>query len=121
MSSHVSGLQNSPDQYELNIKDQTTTCFVFRWWVGDWQKCSSICGDVGISKRTVLCIRSVGLDERRALLPSECQHLSKPEAIASCNTHMLCPADWITGNWSEVSVSLFYTYYLNSIININDL
>lgn len=79
-------------------------CFVLRWWVGDWQKCSSTCGDMSISKRTVLCIQSVGLDERKALLPSECQHLSKPEAIAPCNTGVLCPADWITGNWSEVSV-----------------
>ncbi|XP_055070874.2 A disintegrin and metalloproteinase with thrombospondin motifs 7 [Misgurnus anguillicaudatus] len=75
------------------------------WWVGDWQKCSSSCGDMGISKRTVLCIQRVGLDEQKALQPSECQNLPKPEAIVTCNTRVLCPADWMTGNWSECSVS----------------
>ncbi|XP_050970725.1 A disintegrin and metalloproteinase with thrombospondin motifs 7 [Labeo rohita] len=75
------------------------------WWVGEWQKCSSSCGDIGLSKRTVLCIRSLGLDEQRALQPTECQHLPKPESIVPCNTHVSCPADWTTGSWSECSVS----------------
>uniref|UniRef100_A0A8C1V9R8 ADAM metallopeptidase with thrombospondin type 1 motif 7 n=1 Tax=Cyprinus carpio TaxID=7962 RepID=A0A8C1V9R8_CYPCA len=75
------------------------------WWVGEWQKCSSSCGDIGLSKRTVLCIQSLGLDEQRALQPAECQHLPKPESIVRCNTHVSCPADWTTGSWSECSVS----------------
>uniref|UniRef100_A0A671KWA6 A disintegrin and metalloproteinase with thrombospondin motifs 7-like n=1 Tax=Sinocyclocheilus anshuiensis TaxID=1608454 RepID=A0A671KWA6_9TELE len=75
------------------------------WWVGEWQKCSSSCGDIGLSKRTVLCIRSLGLDEQRALQPAECQHLPKPESIVRCNTHVSCPADWTIGSWSECSVS----------------
>lgn len=79
-------------------------CFcVIRWWAGEWQKCSSSCGDMGLSKRTVLCIRSLGLDEKRALQPTECQHLPKPESIVQCNTRVSCPADWTTGSWSEVS------------------
>ncbi|XP_059393037.1 A disintegrin and metalloproteinase with thrombospondin motifs 7-like [Carassius carassius] len=75
------------------------------WWVGEWQKCSSSCGDIGLSKRTVLCIQSLGLDEQQALQPAECQHLPKPESIVRCNTHVSCPADWTTGSWSECSVS----------------
>ncbi|XP_067311825.1 A disintegrin and metalloproteinase with thrombospondin motifs 7 [Pseudorasbora parva] len=75
------------------------------WWVGEWQKCSSSCGEMGLSKRTVLCIRSLGLDEQRALQPTECQHLPKPESIVPCNTRVSCPADWTTGSWSECSVS----------------
>ncbi|XP_067257627.1 A disintegrin and metalloproteinase with thrombospondin motifs 7 [Chanodichthys erythropterus] len=75
------------------------------WWAGEWQKCSSSCGEMGLSKRTVLCIRSLGLDEQRALQPTECQHLPKPESIVPCNTRVSCPADWTTGSWSECSVS----------------
>ncbi|CAM4532053.1 unnamed protein product [Leuciscus chuanchicus] len=89
--------------------DKQTTCNKGScpaiWWVGDWQKCSSSCGDMGLRKRTVLCIQSLGLDEQRALQPTECQRLPKPESIVRCNTRVSCPADWTTGSWSECSVS----------------
>ncbi|XP_030621018.1 A disintegrin and metalloproteinase with thrombospondin motifs 7 [Chanos chanos] len=75
------------------------------WWVGEWQKCSSSCGNSGLTKRTVLCIQGVGLEEQQALEHSECQHLPRPESVTPCNTHVLCPADWTTGNWSECSVT----------------
>ncbi|KAJ8417176.1 hypothetical protein AAFF_G00284030 [Aldrovandia affinis] len=76
-----------------------------RWWVGEWQKCSTSCGDMGMMKRTVLCIQSVTLEEQRALQPSECQHLPHPETVSPCNTHLPCPSDWTMGNWSECSVT----------------
>uniref|UniRef100_A0A8C3PEB0 ADAM metallopeptidase with thrombospondin type 1 motif 7 n=1 Tax=Chrysemys picta bellii TaxID=8478 RepID=A0A8C3PEB0_CHRPI len=76
-----------------------------RWWVGEWQKCSATCGEAGLTKRTVLCIQSVWLDEQRALQHTECQHLSKPDATAPCNRDILCPAQWAMGNWSECSVT----------------
>uniref|UniRef100_A0A8C8R543 ADAM metallopeptidase with thrombospondin type 1 motif 7 n=1 Tax=Pelusios castaneus TaxID=367368 RepID=A0A8C8R543_9SAUR len=76
-----------------------------RWWVGEWQPCSATCGEFGLTKRTVLCIQSVWLDEQRALPPTECQHLSKPDATAPCNKDILCPAQWTMGNWSECSVT----------------
>uniref|UniRef100_K7FF64 ADAM metallopeptidase with thrombospondin type 1 motif 7 n=1 Tax=Pelodiscus sinensis TaxID=13735 RepID=K7FF64_PELSI len=76
-----------------------------RWWVGEWQTCSATCGEGGLMKRTVLCIQSVGLDEQRALLHTECQHLSKPDAAAPCHRDILCPAQWAVGNWSECSVT----------------
>ncbi|KAB5558862.1 hypothetical protein PHYPO_G00022090 [Pangasianodon hypophthalmus] len=75
------------------------------WWAGEWQKCSTSCGGSGLTKRTVVCIRSLGLEKHEALLPSECQHLPRPESISHCNKHISCPADWTTGNWSECSVS----------------
>ncbi|XP_072516246.1 A disintegrin and metalloproteinase with thrombospondin motifs 7 isoform X1 [Salminus brasiliensis] len=75
------------------------------WWTGEWQKCSSSCGEWGLSKRTVVCIRSLGLDEQEALQPSECQHLPRPETLSRCSAHIPCPADWTAGNWSECSVS----------------
>uniref|UniRef100_A0AAZ3RCK2 A disintegrin and metalloproteinase with thrombospondin motifs 7 n=1 Tax=Oncorhynchus tshawytscha TaxID=74940 RepID=A0AAZ3RCK2_ONCTS len=71
------------------------------WWVGEWQKCSATCGEKGLAKRTVLCIQAVGLEENRALQPSECHHIPRPESAAPCNAHVPCPADWSTGNWSE--------------------
>ncbi|XP_062326647.1 A disintegrin and metalloproteinase with thrombospondin motifs 7 isoform X2 [Osmerus eperlanus] len=75
------------------------------WWVGEWQKCSAPCGSLGLAKRTVLCIQAVGLEEQRALQPSQCQHMPKPVPVASCNTHIPCPADWTEGNWSECSLT----------------
>ncbi|KAH0620133.1 hypothetical protein JD844_014766 [Phrynosoma platyrhinos] len=56
-----------------------------RWWTGEWQACSATCGDTGLTKRTVLCIQSVGLDEQKALQPTSCQNLPKPDATAPCN------------------------------------
>nr|XP_060611394.1 A disintegrin and metalloproteinase with thrombospondin motifs 7 [Anolis sagrei ordinatus] len=76
-----------------------------RWWTGEWQSCSATCGDSGLVKRTVLCIQSVALDEQKALPPSHCQHLSRPDATAPCNREVSCPAKWATGNWSECSVT----------------
>ncbi|KAL6468877.1 hypothetical protein MHYP_G00224010 [Metynnis hypsauchen] len=75
------------------------------WWTGEWQKCSSSCGEWGLTKRTVVCIRSLGLDEQEALQPTECQHLPRPDPLSRCNMQVPCPADWITGNWSECSRS----------------
>ncbi|XP_010139092.1 PREDICTED: A disintegrin and metalloproteinase with thrombospondin motifs 7-like, partial [Buceros rhinoceros silvestris] len=89
--------------------DQQRTCnedpCPARWWVGEWQKCSATCGLSGLTKRTVLCIQSVGLDEQRALQPADCQHLSKPDAIAPCHRDVPCPSQWAVGNWSECSAT----------------
>ncbi|KAM4677814.1 A disintegrin and metalloproteinase with thrombospondin motifs 7 isoform 2-T2 [Discoglossus pictus] len=76
-----------------------------RWWVGEWQQCSTTCGKSGLQKRTVLCIQRVGLDEQRALQPTDCEHLPRPESSIPCNRHVLCPAIWQSGNWSQCSVS----------------
>uniref|UniRef100_A0A8D0L0W6 ADAM metallopeptidase with thrombospondin type 1 motif 7 n=1 Tax=Sphenodon punctatus TaxID=8508 RepID=A0A8D0L0W6_SPHPU len=76
-----------------------------RFWVGEWQRCSTSCGDAGLMKRTVLCIQSVGLDEQRALQQAACQHLPKPDSAAPCNREIPCPAQWAVGNWSECSVT----------------
>ncbi|NXW30014.1 ATS7 metalloproteinase, partial [Phaetusa simplex] len=89
--------------------DQQRTCSEepcpARWWVGEWQKCSATCGPLGMMKRTVLCIQSVGLDEQRALQHADCQHLSKPDATAPCHREVPCPSPWAVGNWSECSTT----------------
>nr|XP_019955083.1 PREDICTED: A disintegrin and metalloproteinase with thrombospondin motifs 7 [Paralichthys olivaceus] len=75
------------------------------WWVGEWQKCSASCGSSGLAKRTVLCIQAVSVEEQKALQPSECEHMSKPESLSSCNTDIPCPADWTAGSWSKCSLT----------------
>ncbi|XP_034038901.1 A disintegrin and metalloproteinase with thrombospondin motifs 7 isoform X2 [Thalassophryne amazonica] len=75
------------------------------WWVGEWQKCSSSCGRLGLTKRTVMCVRAVSVDEERVLQPCECRHVQRPESVSSCNTHVLCPADWTSGEWSQCSMT----------------
>ncbi|XP_070684446.1 A disintegrin and metalloproteinase with thrombospondin motifs 7 [Pempheris klunzingeri] len=75
------------------------------WWVGEWQKCSASCGSLGLTKRTVLCIQAVSVDEQKALQPTECEHIPKPESVSSCNTHIPCPADWTTGSWTKCSLT----------------
>uniref|UniRef100_A0A8C8E2W4 ADAM metallopeptidase with thrombospondin type 1 motif 7 n=1 Tax=Oryzias sinensis TaxID=183150 RepID=A0A8C8E2W4_9TELE len=88
------------DNHISCIKDP---CPATRWWVGDWQKCSASCGSLGLTKRTVLCIQAVSAEEQKALEPSLCAHIPKPESISSCSTLMPCPADWNTGRWSKCS------------------
>nr|XP_015198836.1 PREDICTED: A disintegrin and metalloproteinase with thrombospondin motifs 7-like [Lepisosteus oculatus] len=90
-----------PDDKQASCNEELCPA---RWWAGEWQKCSASCGDEGLMKRTVLCVQSVGADEQRALQPSECENLTKPESVAPCNTQP-CPADWTVGNWSECSVT----------------
>uniref|UniRef100_A0A7N6FHP0 Peptidase M12B domain-containing protein n=1 Tax=Anabas testudineus TaxID=64144 RepID=A0A7N6FHP0_ANATE len=75
------------------------------WWVGEWQKCSASCGSSGLSKRAVLCVQAVSVEEQKALQPSDCEHIPKPESLSPCNTHIPCPADWTTGSWSKCSLT----------------
>ncbi|XP_044135279.1 A disintegrin and metalloproteinase with thrombospondin motifs 7-like isoform X1 [Bufo gargarizans] len=91
-----------PDDRQRNCNEEPCPP---RWWVGEWQQCSITCGTGGVQKRTVLCIQRVGLDEQRALLPADCQHLPKPESRITCNHREPCPAVWHHGNWSQCSVS----------------
>nr|XP_006627309.1 PREDICTED: A disintegrin and metalloproteinase with thrombospondin motifs 12 [Lepisosteus oculatus] len=75
-----------------------------RWWVGSWQLCSATCGPSGVKKRTVLCVRTVG-EEERVLPFTECKHLLKPKSLVPCNREVLCGSEWAVGNWSKCSVS----------------
>uniref|UniRef100_A0A8C9SL74 ADAM metallopeptidase with thrombospondin type 1 motif, 12 n=1 Tax=Scleropages formosus TaxID=113540 RepID=A0A8C9SL74_SCLFO len=75
-----------------------------RWWVGGWQPCSAPCGPSGMKKRTVLCVRTVGVEER-VLHPSDCRHLLKPKPAVPCNRDVPCGSEWAVGPWSQCSVS----------------
>ncbi|XP_051918967.1 A disintegrin and metalloproteinase with thrombospondin motifs 7 [Hippocampus zosterae] len=75
------------------------------WWVGEWQKCSASCGSSGMTKRTVMCIQAISVDDQKALPPSQCESTPKPASVLSCNTDTPCPADWTTGSWSKCSLT----------------
>ncbi|XP_066458569.1 A disintegrin and metalloproteinase with thrombospondin motifs 12 isoform X2 [Eleutherodactylus coqui] len=91
--------QPMPRQKMCNLQDCPA-----RWWTGEWQECSATCGAMGEKKRTVLCIRTLGVDEQA--LPSEdCHHLTKPKNYISCNRDISCPSDWSVSNWTECSVT----------------
>uniref|UniRef100_A0A8C8TWN7 A disintegrin and metalloproteinase with thrombospondin motifs 7 n=1 Tax=Peromyscus maniculatus bairdii TaxID=230844 RepID=A0A8C8TWN7_PERMB len=89
---------NRPDDRQRKCSEEPCPA---RWWAGEWQLCSRSCGPGGVSRRAVLCIRSVGLDEQRALGPPACEHLPRPMAETPCNQHVTCPATWGVGNWSQ--------------------
>uniref|UniRef100_A0A480IGI4 A disintegrin and metalloproteinase with thrombospondin motifs 7 isoform X1 n=1 Tax=Sus scrofa TaxID=9823 RepID=A0A480IGI4_PIG len=91
-----------------------------RWWAGEWQLCSRSCGPGGFSRRAVLCIRSVGLDEQSALEPPACEHLPRPPAETPCNRDVPCPATWAVGNWSQCSVTCGPGTQHRSILCTND-
>lgn len=93
----------------------TSFVSVHRWWVREWQKCSASCGSSGLSKRTVLCVQAVSVEEQRALQPSDCEHIHKPESLTRCNTHIPCPANWTAGNWSKVSPGQFVDTCTDSV------
>lgn len=84
-----------------------------RWWIGEWQKCSASCGSSGQTRRAVLCIQAVSVDEQKALPPSECEHVPKPTSLSSCNTHIACPADWTAGSWSKVRLEQHYEQFIS--------
>ncbi|XP_067887266.1 A disintegrin and metalloproteinase with thrombospondin motifs 12-like [Heterodontus francisci] len=90
-----------PDDRQRKCNEQDCPA---RWWTGEWQKCSTTCGDTGIKKRTVLCVRTVGTDEQ-ALPSSDCNQLLKPGIQLSCNRDIPCPSNWTMGDWSECSVT----------------
>ncbi|XP_072353423.1 A disintegrin and metalloproteinase with thrombospondin motifs 12-like [Scyliorhinus torazame] len=90
-----------PDDRQQKCNEQDCPA---RWWTGEWQKCSTTCGDSGIKKRTVLCVRTVGTDEQ-ALPSSECNQLLKPRTKMTCKRETPCPSNWTVGNWSECSVT----------------
>ncbi|XP_053574451.1 A disintegrin and metalloproteinase with thrombospondin motifs 7 isoform X2 [Bombina bombina] len=105
-----------PDDKQRNCNEEPCPP---RWWVGEWQQCTTTCGPNGQQKRTVLCIQRVGLDEQRALQPTECQHIPKPEANIPCNHNVLCPAVWHQGNWSQCSASCGEGVQLRNVYCIN--
>ncbi|KAI8789362.1 A disintegrin and metalloproteinase with thrombospondin motifs 7 isoform X1, partial [Biomphalaria glabrata] len=74
-----------------------------RWWTGPWQHCSVTCGEKGIHRRTVICVRSLGADEQIALEDQACSGQEKPVELEPCHHKEPCPGlgQWVTEEWSD--------------------
>ncbi|XP_018007625.1 uncharacterized protein LOC108665385 [Hyalella azteca] len=73
------------------------------WWTGPWQPCSVTCGPGGTTRRTVICVRSLGATEQMALLDSDCPDADKPHDTEPCTAPESCPTDlsWSVGPWLQ--------------------
>ncbi|XP_060070698.1 A disintegrin and metalloproteinase with thrombospondin motifs 7-like [Ylistrum balloti] len=74
-----------------------------KWWAGAWQHCSLTCGKNGVHRRTVICVRNLGLDEQIALEDKNCMDQEKPTEIEPCHHKDPCPgtSNWVVGSWSQ--------------------
>ncbi|XP_035386308.1 A disintegrin and metalloproteinase with thrombospondin motifs 16 isoform X2 [Electrophorus electricus] len=72
------------------------------WIIGDWSTCSRTCGS-GEQRRQVQCAQRTGPTQSDVLEDSRCVR-PPPARTQACNTHT-CPAAWVTGPWSQCSVT----------------
>ena len=86
-----------------------------RWWVGPWQYCSLTCGDKGIRRRTVICVRSLSDDEQVALHDADCPINDRPTEEDLCPDMPPCPGQvtWKTGPWLKVHTRPLYISSMN--------
>uniref|UniRef100_A0A8C2E436 ADAM metallopeptidase with thrombospondin type 1 motif, 2 n=1 Tax=Cyprinus carpio TaxID=7962 RepID=A0A8C2E436_CYPCA len=73
------------------------------WVTGEWEECSKSCGKTGSQTRPVRCVRPELDGSYKAINAKYCND-DRPEGRRPCNRH-LCPAQWRTGPWSQVSMS----------------
>ncbi|XP_015240797.1 PREDICTED: A disintegrin and metalloproteinase with thrombospondin motifs 9 [Cyprinodon variegatus] len=71
----------------------------YRWREGHWQACSKSCGS-GHRRRVLECVDY----NQHEVHEIYCVNQIRPPDIESCNTHA-CELIWITGEWTECSVS----------------
>lgn len=73
-----------------------------RWWSGPWQHCSVTCGEGGVHRRTVICVRSLS-EEQIALEDKACDGQDKPLEVETCHHKNACPgtSTWVVGDWVE--------------------
>ncbi|XP_060095443.1 A disintegrin and metalloproteinase with thrombospondin motifs 9 isoform X1 [Heteronotia binoei] len=78
---------------------QMTECAIYKWETEDWQECSKTCGE-GSRYRKVICMDQ----NRQAVDDLHCDASKRPLDAESCNLPP-CEYIWITGDWSECSVT----------------
>ncbi|XP_034962630.2 A disintegrin and metalloproteinase with thrombospondin motifs 9 isoform X3 [Zootoca vivipara] len=78
---------------------QMAECASYSWKTEDWQDCSKTCGE-GSRYRKVTCVDQ-DMEKADSL---HCDSSKRPPDIEACN---LAPCEyiWITGDWSECSVT----------------
>uniref|UniRef100_A0A8D2Q561 ADAM metallopeptidase with thrombospondin type 1 motif 9 n=1 Tax=Varanus komodoensis TaxID=61221 RepID=A0A8D2Q561_VARKO len=78
---------------------QMTECSIYNWEAESWEDCSKTCGE-GSRYRKVIC-----RDQNRQEVDSRhCEPGKRPPDVETCNLPP-CEYIWITGEWSECSVT----------------
>ncbi|XP_053576979.1 A disintegrin and metalloproteinase with thrombospondin motifs 9 [Bombina bombina] len=78
---------------------QAANCPVYTWKAESWQECSKTC-DEGLRYRKVLCVN----EDKKEVPDLNCESIKKPADVENCNLQS-CEFIWITGEWSECSVT----------------
>ncbi|XP_075430373.1 A disintegrin and metalloproteinase with thrombospondin motifs 9 isoform X1 [Ascaphus truei] len=78
---------------------QTAECPVYTWKAEEWQECSKTCGE-GIRYRKVTCVHP----EKEEASSVHCEENKRPADVENCSLQA-CEYIWITGEWSECSVT----------------
>ncbi|XP_039883048.1 A disintegrin and metalloproteinase with thrombospondin motifs 2-like isoform X1 [Simochromis diagramma] len=79
-------------------------CSPARWVTGDWEDCSSSCGQTGWQRRWVSCLQNSSRGQQRRSVHSRLCGDDRPETKQPCN-RFPCPAVWRAGPWTPCSVS----------------
>uniref|UniRef100_A0AAX7VMK8 ADAM metallopeptidase with thrombospondin type 1 motif, 2 n=1 Tax=Astatotilapia calliptera TaxID=8154 RepID=A0AAX7VMK8_ASTCA len=79
-------------------------CSPARWVTGDWEDCSSSCGQTGWQRRWVSCLQNSPRGQQRRSVHSRLCGDDRPETKQPCN-RFPCPAVWRAGPWTPCSVS----------------
>jgi len=69
---------------------------------GEWQSCSRSCGEGGVARRDLYCVRETS---DLSLLPVDdhlCLPEERPNSERPCVADVDCPT-WVAGQWSHVS------------------
>lgn len=76
-------------------------CCADRWVVEQWSACSKTCGKLGYQTRVVQCMQAQNNGTNKPVHSKHCTG-DRPDTRRACN-QTLCPAQWRTGAWSQVS------------------
>lgn len=79
-------------------------CCADRWVVEQWSACSKTCGKLGYQTRVVQCMQAQHNGTNKPVHSKHCTE-ERPDTRRACN-QTLCPAQWRTGAWSQVSTAV---------------
>ncbi|XP_028401263.1 A disintegrin and metalloproteinase with thrombospondin motifs 18-like [Dendronephthya gigantea] len=83
----------------------------FEWTVSVWSTCSRSCAG-GLSVRSVRCVRK---DDKTDVGYENCDGITTPAAIQSCNTQP-CPPEWYISAWETCSLSCGKGFQQRSVV-----
>lgn len=73
-----------------------------KWMVGNWTKCSTVCG-TGERRRTVTCNIELPGRDNGLVADALCSVTNKPNATMECNEGPCSGYEWAASNWGKVS------------------